>query len=48
VVSGADSWLTSVSEGPRPREEAAGSGAPHTDMVVTKKPPAEFTTRSVL
>ena len=48
VVSGADSWLTSVSEGPRPREEAAGSGAPHTDMVVTKKPPAELTTRSVL
>ena len=48
VVRGAESWLTSVSEGPRPREEGAGSGAPHTEMVVTKEPPLGLATTSFL
>ena len=48
VANGADSWLTRVSEALRPKEETEGSGAPHTDNVVTKKPPLGFTVLSTL
>jgi hypothetical protein len=44
VLSGAVSWLTSVSAGPRPSEAAGGTGAPQTETVVMKKPPLGFVT----
>lgn len=48
VFRGAVSWLTSVSMGPRPSEEAEGIGAPQTEMVEMKKPPEGFVTLKFL